>query len=60
MAEIIVYELVLFAEIIFNGHLLMDFVHNLEDRPKEISILLISIVIANIILIMDLMYRGAQ
>jgi hypothetical protein len=60
MAEIIVYEIVLFAEIIFNGHLLMEFVHSLDDRAKEISILLVSIILANIILIMDLMYRGAQ
>lgn len=58
-AEFLAYELVLFGEIIYNGHLMLLFVNHLEGHPKEESILLISIIIANEILIMDLLFRAA-
>jgi hypothetical protein len=35
------------------------FVNNLEAKPKDYSILLVSIAIANQILIMDLIFRAA-
>jgi hypothetical protein len=59
LAELILYEIVLFGEIIYNGNLLLLFVNNLEDKPKDYSILYISIAIANQILIMDLVFRAA-
>ena len=57
--ELIVYEAVLFGEVIYNGHLLMYFIGRLEEKQKDYAILLISIEIANQILIMDLMFRAA-
>ena len=59
MAELIVYQMVLSAEIIYNGKLLILFINNLEEKPKDYSILYISLVIANQILVMDLMFRAA-
>jgi hypothetical protein len=58
-AEFYAYMCVLFAEIIYNGNLLLVFISNLEGQPKEESILLISITVANLILIMDLLFRAA-
>ena len=58
LAELIIYEIVLFAEIIYNGTLLILFINNLDAKPKDYSILLISIAIANQILIMDLIFRA--
>ena len=59
MAELIVYQMFLSAEIIYNGKLLILFINNLEEKPKDYSILYISLVIANQILVMDLMFRAA-
>ena len=58
-AELIIYELVLFGEIIYNGKLMVLFVNNLEAKSKDYAILLISIIIANQILMMDLIFRAA-
>jgi hypothetical protein len=58
-AELVVYELVLFGEIIYEGNLILLFISNLVDKPKDYSILLISIMIANQVLIMDLIFRAA-
>jgi predicted branched-subunit amino acid permease len=57
--ELILYELILFAEIIYEGNLTLLFIGNLEGKPKDYSILLISIMIANQVLIMDLVFRAA-
>ena len=59
MAELIVYQTVLSGETIYNRTLLILFVNNLEEKPKDYSILYISLVIANQILVMDLMFRAA-
>ena len=59
MAELIVYQTVLSGETIYNRTLLILFVNNLEEKPKDYSILYISIMIANQILVMDLMFRAA-
>lgn len=59
MAEFVAYEVILFGEIIYNGTLLILFVNNLEGHSKDLSILLISIIITNQILIMDLLFRAA-
>lgn len=55
----IVYEMVLFGEIIYEGNLILLFISNLQEKPKDYSILLISIMIANQVLIMDLVFRAA-
>ena len=57
--ELIVYELALFAEIVYEGNLTLLFISNLVEKPKDYSILLISIIIANQVLIMDLVFRAA-
>jgi hypothetical protein len=57
--ELILYEAILFAEIIYNAHLILLFISSLENQPKDESILLISLVIANQVLIMDLIFRAA-
>ncbi len=57
--EFLVYEMVLAGEIIYNGHLMLLFINHLEGHAKEESILLVSIVIANQILMMDLLFRAA-
>lgn len=59
LAELALYELVLFAEVVYAGDLLMVFIQNMEGVPKDESILLVSIIIANQILVMDLMFRAA-
>ena len=59
LAELVVYEAVIFGEIIYNGDLIMLFINNLEGHEKEESILLISLLIANQVLIMDLIFRAA-
>jgi hypothetical protein len=46
-------------EVVYSGDLLMVFIENMEGVPKDESILLISIIIANQILTMDLMFRAA-
>jgi hypothetical protein len=50
---------VLFGEVVYNGHLFLLFINNLEGTEKDYSILLISLVISNQILIMDLIFRAA-
>lgn len=57
--EFVVYEIILFGEIIYNGTLLITFVDILKEQSKDLSILLISILITNQILIMDLLFRAA-
>jgi hypothetical protein len=56
---LIFYEIVLFAEVIYNGSLLIKFVGELTDKPKDYSILFVSIFIAWQMLVMDLLFRGA-
>jgi hypothetical protein len=56
---LVVFEIVLFAEIIYNGTLLIKFINDLSEKPKDYSILFISILIAWQILVMDLIFRGA-
>jgi len=58
-AEIIVYEVTLFAEIVYNSILLVYFLSNLTGHDKDFSILLIAIMVANQILIMDFIFRAA-
>jgi hypothetical protein len=58
-AELVVYELVLFGEIIYEGNLILIFIRGLAEKPKDYSILFISILIANQVLIMDLIFRAA-
>jgi hypothetical protein len=57
--EFLLYEIVLAGEIIYNGTLMLLFINHLEGHAKDESILLISIIIANQILIMDLLFRAA-
>lgn len=57
--ELIVYEMVLFGEIIYEGNLILIFITSLSEKPKDYSILFISILIANQVLIMDLVFRAA-
>ena len=57
--ELVVYEMVLFGEIIFEGNLILIFITSLTEKPKDYSILLISIMIANQVLMMDLVFRAA-
>jgi hypothetical protein len=57
--ELVVYELVLFGEIIYEGNLILIFITSLAEKPKDYSILFISILIANQVLIMDLIFRAA-
>jgi hypothetical protein len=49
----------LFGEIIFDGNLLVMFINNMEEKPKDYAILFVSIWIANQALMMDLMFRYA-
>jgi hypothetical protein len=58
LAELILFEAVLFGEIIYNGNLFLMFINGLEGKPKDYCILLISLVIANNTLIMDLIFRA--
>lgn len=57
-AYLIVFEMVLFAEVIYSGILLITFIDNMKDKPKDYSILFISIMIAWLILVMDLLFRA--
>lgn len=57
--ELWTYLAVLFAEIVANGKLFLLFVNKLLDKEKDQSILLVSIIIANQILVMDLIFRAA-
>lgn len=52
--------IVMFAEIIYSGELLVHFVTQLEEHPKskDRSILFVSIMIAWLILVMDLNFRA--
>lgn len=56
---LIVFESILFAQIVYNGTLLIKFVNNLTEKPKDYSILFVSILIAWQILVMDLIFRTA-
>lgn len=56
---VIVCEITLFSEIIYNGFLLIKLIGELEGKPKDYSILFISIFIAFQMLVMDLLFRGA-
>lgn len=56
---LVVFMIVLFAEIIYNGTLLITFINELKEKPKDYSILFVSILIAWEVLVMDLMFRGA-
>lgn len=51
--------MVLFGEIIYNGSLLVKYVNTLEGKSKDLSILYLSLMIANQMLMMDLIFRGA-
>ena len=44
MAELIVYQTVLSGEIIYNGTLLILFVNNLEEKPKDYLYIYICVV----------------
>ncbi len=57
LSEVIVYELTLFAEMIYNGSLLITFIDSLEHAQKDFGLLYMVLVITNQILIMDLIYR---
>ena len=59
LLEFAVYELVIFGEIIYNGTLMIMYIRNMEGVEKDLSILFISLLIANQILIMDLIFRAA-
>lgn len=52
-----VYETILFAEMIYNGYLLIIFIDSLVDSQKDYGLLYIVLVITNQILIMDLIFR---
>jgi hypothetical protein len=56
---LVTFLIVLFAEIIYNGTLLISFINNLQEKPKDYSILFVSIFIAWEVLVMDLIFRGA-
>jgi hypothetical protein len=55
---LIIFEIVLFAEIIYDGLLLISFINHLEAKPKDYSILFISVMIAWEVLVMDLIFRA--
>lgn len=55
---VVVCEIALFAEILYNGTLLIKLIGQLEGQPKDYSILFISIFIAWQMLVMDLLFRG--
>lgn len=59
LSELVFYETFLFGEIIYNGSLLVGFVSTLEGKSKDLSILYLSLMIANQMLMMDLMFRGS-
>lgn len=49
----------MFGELIYNANLILVFISSLEHTAKDESILLISLMIANQVLIMDLIFRAA-
>jgi hypothetical protein len=57
LSEVIVYEVILFSEMIYNGYLLIIFIDNLIDSQKDFGLLYIVLIITNQILIMDLIFR---
>jgi hypothetical protein len=57
--ELLLYEAILFAEVIYNAHLILIFINSLSHEAKDESILLVSLIIANQVLIMDLIFRAA-
>lgn len=57
--SLIVFMMVLFGEIVYSGILLVTFIEHLENKPKDYSILFVSIMIAWQIHVMDLMFRCA-
>ncbi len=56
---LVVFLICLFAEIIYSGTLLITFIKDLRDEPKDYSILFVSIQIACGVLVMDLLFRCA-
>lgn len=57
LSEVIIYETVLFGEMIYNGSLLITFIDSLMDKQKDFGLLYMVLVITNQILIMDLIFR---
>lgn len=57
--ELWTYLAVLFAEIVTDGKLFLLFVHELHEKEKDQSILLVSLIITNQIIVMDLIFRAA-
>ena len=53
------FEAVMFAEIVYYGNLLVKFIDDLEDKPKDYSIIFVSIIIAWLIITMGLIFRQA-
>jgi hypothetical protein len=52
-------EVVLFGEIIYAGHLMLYYINHLEGKPKDYTIFFLTIIIANQMLMMDLIFRAA-
>jgi Tfp pilus assembly protein PilO len=52
-------EIVLFGEIIYAGHLMLNGINHLEGKPKDYIMFLLTIIIANQMLMMDLIFRAA-
>lgn len=57
--EFLAIELILFGEIIYAGHLLLYSINHLEEKPKDYAVFLLTIIIANQMLMMDLIFRAA-
>ena len=49
----------MFGELIYSANLILVFISSLEHTAKDESILLVSLMIANQVLIMDLIFRAA-
>lgn len=57
--ELFLYEAIMFGELIYDANLILVFISSLEHTAKDESILLVSLMIANQVLIMDLIFRAA-
>lgn len=57
--ELFIYEAVIFGEIFYNGDLIIIFIEGMEGKEKDMAIIFISLVLANQVLIMDLIFRAA-
>ena len=57
--ELFIYEAVIFGELFYNGDLIIIFIEGMEGKEKDMAIIFISLVIANQVLIMDLIFRAA-